>query len=79
VPSSWPKSRRCPPLPSPLRAAFSPQDQNDLAYARAILRGEIIHGEWTDFTASPPAAAVDWMLKQAGPQGGQFALAFAAP
>jgi hypothetical protein len=63
----------------PLPAAFSPQDQNDLTYARAILRGEIIHGEWTDFTASLSAAAVDGVLKQAGPQGGQFALAFAAP
>jgi hypothetical protein len=62
----------------PLPAAFSPQDQDDLAYARAILRGEVIHGEWTDFTASLPAAAVDGMLKQAGPQGSQFMLAFAA-
>lgn len=62
-----------------LPAAFSPQDQVNLAYARAILCGEIVHGEWTDFTVYLSAAAVDEMLNLAGSHGGQFMLGLAAP
>jgi hypothetical protein len=65
--------------PFPLPTEFSTEDQRDLLYARAILRGETVQAEWDNLTMPLTAPAADKLLSQAGQQGDPFVLAFAAP
>jgi hypothetical protein len=58
---------------------FSSEDQRDLLYARAILRGETVQEEWTGMTVSLAAPAVDNLLSQIEQHGDQFVFAIAVP
>jgi hypothetical protein len=59
--------------------AFSSEDQRDLLYARAILRGETVQAEWTAMTVPLAAPAVDNLLSQIEQHGDQFVFAIAVP
>jgi hypothetical protein len=58
---------------------FSREDQRDLLYARAILRGETVQAEWTGMTMPLAAPAADNLLSQTEQHGDQFVFAIAVP
>jgi hypothetical protein len=61
----------------PLPDAFTAEDQRDMHYALAILRGEDVHAQWSGMIAPLAAPAVDDLLAQAEQHGERFM--FAAP
>lgn len=63
----------------PLPEEFSTEDQQDLLYARAILRGEPVQAEWTSLTVPLAAPAVDNLLSQIERHGDEFVFAIAVP
>jgi len=63
----------------PLPLAFTPGDQRDMDYARAILRGEDVQAQWSGMIAPLAAPAVDNMLTQIEQHGHPFSLAAATP
>ena len=65
--------------PYPLPAAFTAEDQRDMHYARAILRGEDVHAQWSGMIAPLAAPAVDNLLAQIEQHGERFMFAAAVP
>ena len=63
----------------PLPDAFTAEDQRDMHYARAILRGEDVHAQWSGMIAPLAAAAVDNLLAQIEQHGERFMFAAAVP
>lgn len=63
----------------PLPLQFTPEDQRDMDYARAILRGEDVQAQWSGMIAPLAAPAVDNMLAQIEQHGHPFSLAAATP
>ncbi len=65
--------------PFPLPAAFTAEDQRDLHYARAVLRGEDVQAQWSGMIAPLAAPAVDNLLSQIEQHGNPFSFTAAAP
>lgn len=63
----------------PLPLAFTPEDQRDLDYARAILRGEDVRARWSGMIAPLAAPAVDTLLVQIEQHGHPCSLAAVTP
>jgi hypothetical protein len=63
----------------PLPLAFTPQNQQDMDYARAILRGDDVQAQWSGMIMPLSAPAVDSMLAQIEQHGHPFSLAAATP
>lgn len=63
----------------PLPLAFTPEDQRDMAYARAILRGDDVQAQWSGMIMPLSAPAVDCVLAQIEQHGQPFSLAAATP
>jgi hypothetical protein len=59
----------------PLPLAFTPEDQRDMDYARAILRGDDVQAQWSGMIAPLPALAMGSMLAQIEQHGHPFSLA----
>ena len=89
-PASWPEGYiRCAEMlaeiqqltgtPFPLPDAFTAEDQRDMHYARAILRGEDVHAQWSGMIAPLAAPAVDNLLAQIDQHGERFMFAAAVP
>lgn len=89
-PASWPEGYiRCVELlaeiqqltgtPFPLPDAFTAEDQRDMHYARAILRGEDVQAQWSGLIAPLACQAVDNLLAQVDQHGERFMFAIAVP
>ena len=89
-PATWPESYiRCAEVLAevqqltgtafPLPDAFSPEDQRDMLYVRAILRGDEVQAQWSGMTAPLAAPAVDNLLTQIEQCGDSFMFAAAVP
>jgi len=52
--------------------AFTPEDQRDMHYARAILHGEDVQAQWCGMIAPLAAPAVDNLLAQVEQHGDPF-------
>jgi len=63
----------------PLPLAFTPEDQRDMAYARAILRGDDVQAHWSGMIMPLSGPAVDSLLAQIEQLGHPFSLAAATP
>lgn len=63
----------------PLPDVFSPEDQRDMLYVRAILRGDEVQAQWSGMTAPLAAPAVDNLLTQIEQCGDSFMFAAAVP
>lgn len=63
----------------PLPLVFTPEDQRDLNYARAILRGEDVQAQWSGMIALLPTSTVDNLLAQLEEYGESFSFATATP
>jgi hypothetical protein len=63
----------------PLPLAFTPEDQRDMDYAHAILRGEDVRAQWSGMIAPLAPPAVDSMLTQIEQDGYPFSLAAVTP
>lgn len=59
--------------------AFTPEDQRDTHYARAILHGEDVQAQWSGMIAPPAAPAVDNLLAQVEQHGDPFSFTAAVP
>ena len=89
-PAAWPETYiRCAELLAevqqltgtafPLPDAFSAEDQRDMHYVRAILRGEDVQAQWSGMVAPLAESAVDNLLTQIEQLGDRFAFALATP
>ncbi len=89
-PASWPEGYiRCAEMLAeiqqltgtafPLPEAFTAEDQRDMHYALAILRGEDVHARWSGMIAPLAAPAVDNLLMQIEQHGERFMFAAAIP
>ncbi len=63
----------------PLPLAFTPEDQRDMDYARAILRGDDVQAQWNGMIAPLAAPAVDNLLAQIDEHGHPCSLYLATP
>jgi hypothetical protein len=63
----------------PLPDAFTAEDQRDMHYARAILRGEDVQAQWSGMIAPLAAPAVDNLLAQIEEHGDPFSFTAAVP
>lgn len=63
----------------PLPPAFSAEDQRDMYYAQAILRGEQVQAQWSGMIAPLAAPAVDNLFAQIEQHGERFSFAAAVP
>jgi hypothetical protein len=63
----------------PLPNAFTAEDQRDMHYVRAILRGEDVQAQWSGMIAPLAAPAVDNLLTQIDQHGEPFMFAAAVP
>jgi hypothetical protein len=88
--ASWPEGYvRCVELlakiqqltgtPFPMPDAFTAEDQRDMHYAQAILRGEDVHAQWSGMIAPLAGLAVDSLLAQVDRHGERFMFAAAVP
>jgi hypothetical protein len=89
-PATWPESYiRCAEMLAevqqltgtafPLPNAFTAEDQRDMHYVRAILRGEEVQAQWSGMTAPLPAPTVDNLLTQIEQHGNPFMFAAVVP
>jgi hypothetical protein len=63
----------------PLPNAFTAEDQRDMHYVRAILRGEDVQAQWSGMIAPLVAPTVDNLLTQIDQHGEPFMFAAAVP
>jgi hypothetical protein len=63
----------------PLPDAFTPEDQRDMNYVRAILRGDDVRAQWSGMITPLAAPAVDNLLAQIDQHGEPFLFAAATP
>jgi hypothetical protein len=63
----------------PLPDAFTPEDQRDMNYVRAILRGDDVLAQWSGMIMPLAAPTVDNLLAQIDQHGEPFSFALATP
>ena len=63
----------------PLPDVFTPEDQRDMGYVRAILRGEDVQAQWSGMFAPLATPAVDNLLARINQHGEPFLFAVAVP